>query len=181
MKLFSRVVSWSLLLASVLLLTSVNWAQDLPAIPHHSPHKYTAYEQLIFKNVSQFHKNFNARDWDKNGDLVADDVHVNSNGAELRGRDAFVQRIKRCAGPFPDVKVNDVDIAVDGNVAVTRFIVTGTQQGDFQTPQGVIPASHRPIRMDGIEYFTFNKEGKLIDLLTVENLTQLFDQIEGKN
>jgi predicted ester cyclase len=182
MKIHSLVASLSFLLASLVLLLSPGCDAQTPGkLPNHTAHKYTAYEQLILKNVSQFHKNFDNRAWDKNGELVADDVHVNSNGTELHGRDAFVQRIKRFVGPFPDVKITDLGIVVDGDVAVTRFIVTGTQKGDFQTPEGLVHASNRPIKVDGIEYFTFDKEGKLIDLVTVENLAQLFDQVEGKN
>ncbi len=34
---------------------------------------------------------------------------------------------------------------------------------------------------DGIEFFTLNDEGKLVGLLTVENLGQLMQQIKGKS
>lgn len=136
----------------------------------HIPHEYTTYEKLIFKNVSQFHKNFNAREFEKNGPLVADNLVVNSNGTELHGRAEFVNRIGRFVAPFPDVKLDDQIIVVDGNSAVIRFVITGTQKGDLQTPEGVILATNRPIHVDGIEFFTFDQEGKLTDLVTVENL-----------
>ncbi len=155
-------------------------AQGAASKPVDTAHVYTPYEILILKNVRQFHRNFNNRDWDKNGELVAEDLHVNSNGVEFTGRDAFVKRIARFAGPFPDVKIDDLVTIVDGNKAVVRFVITGTQKGDFQTAEGVIPASNRPIKIDGMEFFTFNEEGKLIDLLTVENLALLVQQIKGK-
>jgi steroid delta-isomerase-like uncharacterized protein len=155
-------------------------AQGAASKAVNTAHAYTPYEELILKNVRQFHKNFNNREWDKNGELVAEDLHVNSNGVEFTGRDAFVKRIARFAGPFPDVQIDDLVTIVDGNKAVVRFVITGTQKGDFQTAEGVIPASNRPIKIDGMEFFTFNKEGKLIDLLTVENLAQLVQQIKGK-
>lgn len=160
-------------------------AQSLPAddavVTAHVAHEYTPYEKLIFKNVSQFHKNFNAREFEKNGDLVADNLRVNSNGTELHGREAFVSRIGRFVGPFPDVKLDDQIIVVDGNAAAIRFVITGTQKGDLPTPEGVIPATGKSIHVDGIEYFTFDKDGKLTDLVTVENLGQLIKQLKAPN
>jgi steroid delta-isomerase-like uncharacterized protein len=133
------------------------------------------------RTFRNFHKNFNSREFDKNGDLVADDLHVDSNGTQLHGRDAFVSRIGRFIVPFPDVKIDDQIIVVDGNTAAIRFVITGTPKGDLQTPEGIIPATNRPIHVDGAEFFTFNKEGKLTDLVTVENLSQLTQQLKGQH
>jgi predicted ester cyclase len=146
----------------------------------HTHHEYTAYEKLIYKNVSSFHKNFNARAFEKNGDLVADNLHDNSNGVQIDGRDAFVKRIQRFTGPFPDIRITDLDTVVDGNTAAIRYVMTGTHKGDLQTPSGVIHATNRSIRVDGTEFFTFNKEGKLVYLVTITRGDQLLQQIEGK-
>jgi hypothetical protein len=151
--------------------------QDIP--PAHQPHAYTPYETLILKNVSTFHKNFNTHDFDKNGPLVAEDVHIHSNGTELQGRDAFVARIKRFQVPFPDLKVNDLMIIVDGNRAAIRYVMTGTQTCDLDTPNGVIHATNRKIAVDGTEWFTFDKDGKLVDLVTIVRNDQLMMQLKG--
>jgi len=148
--------------------------------PVHERHEYSTYEKLVYKNASQFHKNFNAREFAKNGDLVADNLHVNSNGVEVNGREAFVSRIGRFVGPFPDVHIEDLDIVVDGNTAAIHFLITGTQKGDLPTPEGVIPASGRAIKIDGAEFFVFDPQGKLVDLVTVENLGLLAQQLKGK-
>jgi predicted ester cyclase len=150
-------------------------------VPTHIKHAYTAYEKLVLKNVSQFHTNFNHREFQKNGDLVADNLHVDSNGTELHGRDAFVERIGRFVGPFPDVKITDLTTVVDGNTAAIRFLITGTQKGAIKSPDGtLVPATNRHIRVDGAEFFTFDKDGKLTDLVTVENMTQLFQELTAK-
>jgi predicted ester cyclase len=154
-------------------------ANPVDSIPAHQPHHYTAYEELVLKNASQFHKNFNNREFEKNGDLVSENVQVLSNGTEISGREAFVKRIARFAGPFPDVQIKDLKIVVDGNMAAIRFVITGTQKGDLPTPEGVLPATNRSIKVDGAEFFTFNKEGKLIYLVTIENLAQLMEQLRG--
>jgi steroid delta-isomerase-like uncharacterized protein len=160
--------------------TALSTANDA-VVTAHVPHEYTPYEKLILKNVSTFHKNFNARDYEKNGDLVADNLVVNSNGTILQGRAAFVSRIGRFVIPFPDVKIDDQIIVVDNNSAVIRFVITGTQKGDLQTPEGVIPATNKPIHIEGIEFFTFDKDGKLTDLVTVENLATLSQQLKAAN
>jgi steroid delta-isomerase-like uncharacterized protein len=154
---------------------------DNAVVTTHVPHDYTPYEKLIFKNVSQFHKNYNAHEFEKNGVLVADNLVVNSNGTEVRGRADFISRIARFVVPFPDVHLDDQIIVVDGNSAVVRFVITGTQKGDLQTPEGVIPATGKSIHVDGIEFFTFDKDGKLTDLVTVENLGQLIQQLKTPN
>ena len=111
--------------------------------------------------------------------LVADDLHVDSNGTELRGADAYIKAISRFVGPFPDVKIEDLSIVVDGNMASIRFVITGTQKGDLASPEGVIHATNKHIKVDGIEYLTFNRDGKLTDLLTVEDLEDLFKQLKN--
>ena len=149
--------------------------------PVHEPHQYSAYEQLVFKNVSEFHKNYNARNFDKNGELVADDILVDSNGVEVRGRDAFVKRIARFTKVFSDVHIEDLEIVVDGNMAVVRFLITGTQTGDLDTSAVSIPATGKKISIDGIEFFTFNKEGKVTHLVTVEDLAGMVRQLRAPN
>lgn len=150
-----------------------------PVLAADTSHADSAYEALIRRNVSQFHANFNQRAFAKNGDLVADNLEVNSNGTELHGRAAFVDRIARFVSPFPDVKIDDEITIVDGNHAAIRFVITGTHEGDLQTPQGVLHPTHHKIHVDGIEFFTFDADGKLTELVTIENLTQLLEQLKA--
>jgi predicted ester cyclase len=154
-------------------------AQMALTMPEHAAHHYSPYEQLIYRNASTFHKNFDNHEFEKNKALVIDDLHVNSNGTEFRGADEFVKRIARFVGPFPDVKITDLYTVVDGNMAAIRFVITGTHEGDFTAPDGVIHATHKKIKVDGVEYFTFNKDGKLTDLLTVEDLVGLIRQLKN--
>jgi predicted ester cyclase len=166
-----------LVVACFAVLSWPTFAQSNPPAAPQEKHAYTKYEQLIYDNVTQFHKNYNQHEWTRNGPLVADDLHVNSNGTQIHGRDEFIKRIARFVGPFPDVQITDLDTIVDGNKAAIRFVITGTQNGDLQTPSGVLQATRRKIKMDGIEFFTFNQEGKLVDLLTVEDLAGMMRQL----
>jgi len=174
-----RLMTFATLLAALALAPLPGAAQGAPPVPSHEAHAYSAEEARLRETVSQFHKNFNERSFDKNGALVADGLHVNSNGVESTGRDTFVKQIARFVVPFPDVRITDLVTTVDGNVATIRFLITGTHQGDLETPEGVVHATGKPIMVEGIEFFTFARDGKLIDLLTVENLGKLMKQIKN--
>jgi hypothetical protein len=69
---------------------------------------------------------------------------------------------------------------VDGNVAVVRFTLTGTHEGDLETPEGVLHPTHKHFKVDGVEVFTFDKEAKVTDLLSVEDLAGLMRQLKSK-
>ena len=142
-------------------------------------HEYTAYERKVRDTVVQFHKNFSAHEWAQNGPLVAEDIIVDSNGTELHGRDALVARIARFEGPFPDVRIDDLDTMVDGNVATVKFVITGTQRGDFPTPAGVIKATNKPIRVEGVEVFYFNEAAQVQKLFQIERLDDLVAQLKN--
>jgi SnoaL-like polyketide cyclase len=179
MRLCNLALSATFVLATCVAVTASPYAQDVAAIPVHKAHHYTPYEQLVYKNASTFHKNFDNHEFEKNRMLVVDDLHIDSNGTELRGADAYVKGISRFVIPFPDVKIRDLYIVVDGNMASIRFVITGTHMGDLATRGGVIHATNKHIQIDGIEYLTFNKEGKLTDLLTIEDLAGLFEQLKN--
>lgn len=151
-----------------------------PNLPVHEAHQYTSFENMILKNTAEFHKNFTSHEFDKNAPLVAENIHVRSNGVEFSGREKFVERIKRFTKYFPDVAINDFSTYADGNATVVRFVITGTLKGDFPTPNGVVKANNQKIKVEGVEVFTFDKEGKVSDLVTVERGDQLIAQITGK-
>ncbi|MGL4724092.1 MAG: ester cyclase [Scandinavium sp.] len=151
-----------------------------PNLPVLKAHQYSATEQANLKTTAAFHQNFSAHNFEKNGPLVAKNIHVRSNGVEFFGRDKFVDRIGRFTNYFPDVAINDFASYADGNTTVVRFVITGTQKGDFSTPDGVVKAKGQKIKVEGIEIFTFDDAGQVADLVTVERGDQLIAQITGR-
>lgn len=157
------------------------WHVTADAIPpEHRHSSHTEYEKLIRTNVAMFHANFNARTFEKNGLLVADDIRVHSNGVELRGREAFIGRIKRYQVAFPDMTIHDVMTIVDGNRAAIRYVMTGTHTGPLETPDGVLTPTGQNIVVDGTEWFTFNDDAQVIDLVTIVRNEQLLGQLRGR-
>ena len=178
MKTSAFVFSWAL--AAQLLVGTSGLAYADSGTQDRQIHDYTKYEKMVLKNVSEFHKNFSNHEFSKNGGLVSDNIHYNSSGTQVNGRDAFIKDITALAAPFPDAKITDLVTIVDGNTAVTRYVFTGTHKGDLETPTGVITATGRQVKVDGIEIFTFDKHGKVTDIVAVDNINQLLMQIQGK-
>jgi predicted ester cyclase len=137
--------------------------------------EYVAKIRLV---ASTFHKNFSAGEFDKNGPLVAEDIRINSNGAMLTGRDAFVQRIKRYKVPFPNLLIKDEYVLAEGNRAAVEYIMEGSQTGPFTLPDGtILQPSGKAVKVRGIEFMKFNQEGLLDDLITISNADDFVKQL----
>jgi hypothetical protein len=48
---------------------------------------------------------------------------------------------------------------VDGNPAAIRLIIAGTQKGNLETPRGIIRATNKKIRIDGVEFSPSTNKG----------------------
>lgn len=132
-------------------------------------------EGLFRKNAPQFHRNFSAGQFAKNGALVTPDVDVESNNVKLVGRDAFVKRIERYSVPFPGLQLRDRVIIVDGNVASVNYFL----QGEHKGPYGALPATGHKIEAMSGEVFEFDPHGLMKKLITITELDQVEAAIKG--
>ncbi|MBN5232543.1 ester cyclase [Serratia marcescens] len=178
MKIYKFLVSCALVVELCVGISTLAHAER--GIQGQQKHAYTEYEKLVLKNVSEFHKNFSNHEFYKNSALVTDNIIFNTSGTEYNGRDAFVNAITDFAAPFPDAKITDLVTIVDGNTAAIRYVLTGTHKGEFKTPNGVVAATGRKVKVDGIEIFTFDKDGKVTEIVGIDNVNQLLKQIQSK-
>jgi len=132
--------------------------------------------RLFRENAPQFHKNFIAGEFEKNGPLVTPDIDVDSNNVKLVGRDNFVKRIERYSIPFPGLQLRDRVIIVDGNVAAVNYILQGQHGG----PYGKVPATGNNVEVMSGEVFEFNPEGLMKKLTTITELDRLEAEINGR-
>lgn len=88
---------------------------------------------------------FNAREWDRAGELMTDDVQFEdvATGVSLRGPEGFVGYAQSWAGAFPDMRIETVSVVADGTHVAGEFKGGGTHQGTLPTPAGDIPATGR--------------------------------------
>ena len=58
------------------------------------------YAEKIKSSGAMFHKNFSSGYFEKNGDLVTDDIYVNSNNTILIGRDKLLKELSATMDHF---------------------------------------------------------------------------------
>jgi predicted ester cyclase len=137
-----------------------------------------AYVAKVREAASAFHRNFSAGEFEKNGALVATDVHVNSNDAMLTGREKFVERIERYKTTFPDMAIQDEYVLVEGNRAAVEYVMDGTQSGPFQMPDGsTLAPTGKKVHVRGIEFMEFDRGGLLTNLITISNGDDFVQQL----
>src|SRR5262249_4334246 len=121
-----------------------------------------AQERLHLGNV-RFHKNFSARQCEKNGSLVTEDFDVDSDNVKSVVRDNFAKRIERYNIPFHGMQLRDHVIIVDGNGAAVNYVLQGGHKGLFGK---IPPTGHRIEAMSG-EVFELNLAVLMHGLTTI--------------
>ncbi|QDH78540.1 hypothetical protein FKX85_05640 [Echinicola soli] len=136
----------------------------------------SAYEALVRKNSSQFHKNFSAGRFTDNGPLTTEDIYVNSNGKIVVGRDKFVGRLTRYEKPFPGLEVNDRIMIVDGNIVAFHYLMQATHLGKF----GDLEPTGNKVEAMSSEFFTMDENGLMKDLITISQVDKFLATASGE-
>ena len=118
---------------------------------------------------------FNNRDWAAETAFRAADYIAHMSGAPgpLDNTDwaAFMGAFTTA---FPDAWIIINNAVSEGDLVATRWTLTGTHQGDFQG----IPATGRPISMEGID-FSRVEDGKIVEHWAQYDLVGVMQQITG--
>ena len=83
----------------------------------------------------------------------------NSEAGEVRGADKIKQEIEWFRNAIPDLTYTVVDQVAEGDKVVTRYMASGTHQGEFF---GVAPTG-KCIEMSGIQVDRFDERGKMVE------------------
>lgn len=135
-----------------------------------------AYEALVRKNSSQFHKNFSAGKFQDNGPLTTEDIYVNSNGTIVVGRDTFVGRLTRYEKPFPGLAVNDRIMIVEDNIVAFHYLMQATHLGKF----GDLEPTGNKVEAMSSEFFTMDENGLMKDLITTSQVDKFLATASGE-
>ena len=114
---------------------------------------------------------WNARDLGSIDETHAADCvhHDPSNPEPIRGLAAIRARLAEVQEAFPDLRMELHDLIAEGDRVVVRWTFTGTHRGTF----GGIPATGRPVRVDGIIVHRL-RDGRLVeDFLVRDSLAML--------
>jgi steroid delta-isomerase-like uncharacterized protein len=98
--------------------------------------------------------------------------HDPSSPEEVRGPEGFKQNVAEVRAAFPDFHMEIVDQVAEGEKVVTRYVTTGTHQGELA---GIAPTGNRvEVAGMGIDYF---RGGKICESWEYYDVLGLMQQI----
>jgi steroid delta-isomerase-like uncharacterized protein len=89
------------------------------------------------------------------------------------GPDATIAWHRDRRAAFPDLRYKIVDLVVTGDRAALRWRAAGTHAGQF----GPLPATGRVVSYGGATFMRFDREGRIADVWSVNELFQLLQQL----
>lgn len=100
-------------------------------------------------DVARLHDDaWNAKDVEGRKASSAPDIEVEMpGGMQLKGLDQVLQIEAAFWQALPDSQVKRTSEFVAGDTFISEGVMTGTQTGEFPTPQGAIPASGNPVNL----------------------------------
>jgi len=121
----------------------------------------------------EYLESFNQRNWEKMRSLLhADYTYTGGDGQTQVGPEAGVAVAQMFAGAMSDAKISIKSIVTSGNTAITEFIGSGTQDGEFAG----IPASNKRVTMPVCDVIEI-KDGKIATEREYMDMAHLLQQI----
>ncbi|MCC9708930.1 ester cyclase [Streptomyces sp. MNU76] len=110
------------------------------------------------------------------GNLFAEDAVAHTpDGGELHGRDAIAEYWRQMTDAVPEARFESLSSFEVGDTAIDEGIYSGTNTGPLAFPDGTsIPATHRNIRIRGVDFATV-RDGR------ITSYRLYFDQLEFMN
>lgn len=104
--------------------------------------------------------------------FAPDVVDHNPLPGQRPGRDGIKQVIAQYHAAFPDLRVGNEEVIISGDRGVLRWSATGVHEGD----QLGFPATHRHVRMTGIDIVRIN-DGRTVERWGETNGLEMMQQI----
>jgi steroid delta-isomerase-like uncharacterized protein len=100
---------------------------------------------------------WNAHDPDAVAAVFAEDAVTRDAGSADAsvGRDAVRERAAHLLAAFPDLRLERLDLLIDGDRHADRWVLTGTHEGDLLG----MPPTGRPVRVEGATFTRMNDAG----------------------
>jgi steroid delta-isomerase-like uncharacterized protein len=132
------------------------------------------YKRLI---RCYYEKMWNRWDYAIVDEILAEDISFRGSlGAEMRGRKAFREYMRRVGRAFPDFFNRIDEIVVEAERAAARLTYSGTHRGEIL---GVLPTGKK-ITYAGAAFFRF-EEGKVAEGWVLGDLIGLLRQLGARN
>src|SRR5262245_42445407 len=119
---------------------------------------------------------WNAHDADAVAAVFAEDAVVREAGMpEMRGRDAVRLRAQTLLTAFPDLRLERLELVIDGDRHADRWVLTGTHRGELF---GIEPTGRR-IRVEGATFTRLGADGLVVEDVHLSDVAGLLAQLTG--
>jgi steroid delta-isomerase-like uncharacterized protein len=112
-------------------------------------------EPQSIQAIREFFDVWNAKDWERWGQLHTDDVHHAGpdHAQPMTGRESVLAAHQGLGKVFPDFRYDITRIFAQGDLVCAEWILTGTQLGPLPGPGGRIEPTGKPVRFNGCFVF----------------------------
>jgi predicted ester cyclase len=91
----------------------------------------------------------------------------------IKSRDSVVKMMKMWMAAVPDYKGDDLTAVADGNKVMVHGVWSGTWKGDLMG----MKATGKSFKVNDVDIFTFNDEGKITEHRNVQSMNEVARQI----
>ena len=110
-------------------------------------------------------------------ELLAPDISFRGSlGAEMRGRGAFVEYMRRVQGAFPDFHNAIEEMVAEGDQVVARLTYTATHRGEIF---GLRP-TNKQVKYSGAAFFRIS-QARVVEGWVLGDVVTLLEQMGGRN
>jgi steroid delta-isomerase-like uncharacterized protein len=120
---------------------------------------------------------WNAHDPDAVAGVFAPDAVLIEAGRPepFRGRDAIRERARALLIAFPDLRLERIELVIDGDRHADRWVMTGTHRGELL---GLAPTGRR-VRVEGATFTRLGPDGLVAQDVHFSDTTTLLAQLGG--
>ncbi len=115
---------------------------------------------------------WNQRRFELLPEFVASDFVIHAPREDIHGREGATQMFSMLYQAFPDLHFTIEDQIADGDSVVTRWVATGTHNGEFQ---GIAP-TNKQVRLSGTDIDRI-ANGKVVECWTTTDDLGLLQQL----
>jgi predicted ester cyclase len=114
--------------------------------------------------VDRMWASYNARDWDRFGEMHAESARMNEPGLKpYRGRDAILKSYQGMLTVFPDTKMKIVRAFGQDDMVCFEMLASATHKGPLVAPDGkTIPPTNKRVQVE-IVAIAKVRDGKIIE------------------
>jgi predicted ester cyclase len=141
-------------------------------------HQSYAFKMKLKDIMDEYMGAFNARKWDELGALIDDNVTINWNGEMGSGKPTLIQELQKYLAAIPDLTLQPDRNVADGDRGAIAYTMQGKQAADLMINGKNIHSSGKMIMVREAEYFQFDKEGKIINVIAVSNSNDFITQLK---